>query len=80
MWLNVSLEPDKAHFSLNKEKLLSQIDVVAKGALPTGFALTLFFDACENTSGELPLQPSPALSVVPERRATSSRDVVHAFS
>jgi len=92
LWINVCLEPDEACFSLHKEKLLSEIDVVSKGSLPTGFAITLFFDARREGDGKAPSAetpsspspaptappvPSPALSAASQRCATSSRDAAH---
>ena len=44
MWLHPAFEPAAARFAHSADKLTSDVDVVTKGILPKGFAITLFFD------------------------------------
>ncbi len=44
MWLHPAFEPAAARFAHSADKLTSDVDVVTKGILPKGFAITLYFD------------------------------------
>ena len=71
MWIHPAFEPATARFAHDADKFQSDVDVVTKGILPKGFALTLFDDDAPQSSKEPDDPTSPVATST--RRASGDR-------